>query len=302
VNPGAKRTNFEQELEAVGKRVNDRLSELLDDYLGGPSRMQEAVRYVLLDGGKRLRPALCVWTHVLLDGTNDDACLDIACALECLHTYTLVHDDLPCMDDDDMRRGKASCHKQFGDAIAVLAGDALQSLCFEIVSDVERRIGLTPRHATAVTKIIARAAGTRGLIAGQTLDLYPEGERDLDAVASVHIAKTAELIAAAMECGAVIADAPDSARSRVRSAGLSAGEAFQIIDDVLDVEAGAKALGKTPGKDASSGKLTHPSIAGVDASRTRAAELVAQAKGQLSGLGETSTLEAVLDFLIVRKR
>ncbi|MCZ6766288.1 MAG: polyprenyl synthetase family protein [bacterium] len=294
--------DFEKKFDATRTRVNQRLSELLDLYLGGPPRIQDAVRYVLLDGGKRLRPILCVWTHDLLDGTNDDACLDVAVAIECLHTYTLVHDDLPCMDDDDLRRGKPSCHKQFGEAIAVLTGDAVQSLCFEIVSDIERRIGLTPRHAAAVTRIIARAAGTRGLIAGQTLDLYPEGKRDLSAVSRVHRAKTAELIAAAMESGAVIADPVDDVRGRVRLAGLSAGEAFQIIDDVLDVEAEVDTLGKTPRKDLSSGKLTYPSVAGADASRARAAELVSRAKTQLEGLGDTSALEAILDFLIVRKR
>lgn len=296
------RMHFDKELDATRARVNHRLSELLDHYLGGPSRIQDAVRYVLLDGGKRLRPILCIWTHDLLDGTNDDACLDVAVAIECLHTYTLVHDDLPCMDDDDLRRGKPSCHKKFGEAVAVLTGDAVQSLCFEIVSDIERRIGLTPRHATAVIRIVARAAGTHGLIAGQSLDLYPEGERGLPSVSRVHQAKTAELIAAAMESGAVIAGSNDELRGRVRSAGLAAGEAFQIIDDVLDLEAEADTLGKTPRKDLSSSKLTYPSVAGVDASRDRAVELVSQAKKQLAGLGDTSALEAILDFLVVRKR
>jgi geranylgeranyl pyrophosphate synthase len=236
------------------------------------------MRYSLLGGGKRLRPLLCLWTHDLVAGAQGSpaplraAALDAACAVECVHTYSLIHDDLPCMDDDDYRRGRASSHRRFGEAVAVLAGDALLNVAYEIMATLPRRHAVSAASSLEATAALAAAAGVGGLIAGQALDLEAPADGDLALVQRIHEAKTARLFAAAMEVGAIIAGAPSAQRERVRSAGLEAGRAFQIVDDLLDLEGSREALGKTPRKDIRGRKLTFPSVAGVDASRRRAHE------------------------------
>ncbi|HEU4366332.1 MAG TPA: polyprenyl synthetase family protein, partial [Candidatus Krumholzibacteria bacterium] len=225
-------------------------------------------------GGKRLRPLLCLWTHDAFGGSRRDAALDCACALECVHTYSLVHDDLPCMDDDDLRRGKASSHRRFGEAMAVLAGDALLTLGFEITATIGERHALDGGLALGAVRILAAAAGTGGLITGQALDLAPPAGNDLATVQRIHEHKTGRLIAAAMEAGALLAGAEAAARARARRAGLEAGAAFQIVDDLLDLEGSQYSLGKTPGKDVHGGKLTFPAVAGVERSREEAARRI----------------------------
>ena len=290
-------------LEDEKRRVDERLAELLGEFARGPNVIEEAVRYMVLDGGKRLRPALCLWTHDALSGSARDACLDAGCAIECLHTYSLVHDDLPCMDDDDVRRGKPSCHKKFGEAVAVLTGDALLTICFEILAALPRRRGVSDAASVEVVRIVSRAGGTSGLIGGQILDISsPSGEPDLEYVNRIHTMKTAALISASMECGAVIAGADRGERERIRRAGEWAGLAFQIIDDVLDVEADEATLGKTPGKDARSGKTTYPSLVGAAASRERAADLVARAREAFRAAPTAERVLLLLDFLAQRRR
>jgi geranylgeranyl diphosphate synthase type II len=293
---------FAAALDSEREAVETRLRELVDAHVSGPENISGAIRYCVLDTGKRLRPILCVWTHDALGGSDRDTALDVACAIECLHTYTLIHDDLPCMDDDDMRRGKPSCHVMFGEAVAVLTGDALLTLCFEILSSIRERRDTSSGIIVDVAGVIARAAGTAGLIAGQALDL--EGnrlEQNPEMVDHIHRHKTAALIAASMECGAIVAGADAGMRDRVRSAGMSAGQAFQIVDDVLDLETDGETLGKTPGKDVKAGKLTYPSVAGVAASRERAAQLVDAARGQLGEAVKSSRLGELLGFLVTRK-
>jgi geranylgeranyl diphosphate synthase type II len=261
--------------------IEARLSALVDALASQHAGMRDAIRYTLLGGGKRVRPLLCLWTHDALGGRNRDAALDAACALECVHTYSLVHDDLPSMDNDDYRRGKPSAHRRFGEAVAVLAGDALLTLAFEILCTIPSRYPLAADDALAGAAALARAAGTDGLIAGQALDIAPPASRDEAAVGEIHLRKTAALIAASMELGAIVAGSGDAGRASARRAGVEAGMAFQIIDDVLDIEGEQETLGKTPHKDIDRGKLTLPSVIGIEAARARAHRHVENALGAL---------------------
>jgi geranylgeranyl diphosphate synthase type II len=284
-------------------RVDGRLREVLDEFARGPAPIEDAVRYVVLNGGKRLRPILCLWSHDAACGSARDGCLDTACAIECLHTYSLVHDDLPCMDDDDMRRGRASCHKKYGEAVAVLTGDALLTISFEILASLPRRHGVADAAALEVARIVSRAAGTGGLVGGQILDIgAAAGGNDIAYVEQIHSMKTAALISASVECGAVLAGVKGEERASMRAAGEKAGRAFQIIDDVLDVESDEAALGKTPGKDARAGKTTYPSLAGTLASRARAADLVAGARGGFREGPAGDRVRSLLDFMVERRR
>jgi geranylgeranyl diphosphate synthase type II len=298
-----KTSEFAAALERERTRVDGRLAELLGELARGPEVVEEAVRYAVLGGGKRLRPILCLWTHDALGGSAGDACLDTACAIECLHTYSLVHDDLPCMDDDDLRRGRPSCHKQYGEAVAVLTGDALLTVCFEILSSLPDRRGVPSDRANEAVRLVARAAGTGGLIGGQILDISsPAAGGGIEHVNRIHAMKTAALIAASMECGALMSGASRAERAKIREAGEWAGQAFQIIDDVLDVEADPASLGKTPGKDARAGKLTYASLSGTTASRARAADLSARARGVFEGNPAARGLCALFEFMIERRR
>jgi geranylgeranyl diphosphate synthase type II len=288
-------------MEATRSIVSARLHDIVVAQGSAPTNIREALAYAILDGGKRLRPLLCMWTHDALDGKRGEACLDVACALECLHNYSLVHDDLPCMDNDDMRRGRPSCHRKFGEAVAVLTGDALLTLCFEIISNLDLRWGIEGPLVQDTARVIAAAAGTRGLITGQALDLVSDTAlRDLAGVDRIHRHKTAALISASMTAGAIMAGAGEAVRSRVAAAGEKVGIAFQIIDDVLDLEGDGEQLGKTPGKDARTGKLTYPSIVGVEASRRRAADLIEEAKSELGDVVLGRPLGKLLDRMALR--
>lgn len=283
-------SGFDGTAERDRAAVEVRLRALVDALASHHDGIREAIAYALLGAGKRLRPLLCLWTHDVFaregGAATRGAVLDAACAIECVHTYSLVHDDLPCMDDDDLRRGRASLHRRFDEATAVLTGDALLSLGFEIVARIDSR-GVTPAAALDAIRVLAAAAGTGGLITGQALDLGatapPAGGGSLALVERIHEFKTARLIAASMEVGAALAaQAPGTAsdvRTRVRSAGLLAGSAFQIVDDLLDLDGDAKTLGKTPGKDVDHGKVTYPSVAGkaqaLEAVRDRIAKALA---------------------------
>ena len=292
---------FAESIEREQRDINARCGEWLDRRSGSPANIEAPLRYTLLDGGKRLRPMLCLWTHDVVGGGVRDAALDAACALECLHTYSLVHDDLPCMDDDDMRRGKPSCHVAFGEGIAVLTGDALLTMCFEIVGALNQRWQVPVERVVELVGVIASAAGHDGLITGQALDLMSDTmSRDLETVERVHRHKTAALIAASMEVGAVVAGAESQVRNAVRATGLLAGQAFQIIDDILDVQMDRETLGKTPGKDEKDGKLTYPAVEGINASKARAVALIASAKSALPQGSQNSLLTRVFDHMVER--
>ena len=300
--------NFDALCENDRAAVENRLDSLMGQLASEHEGMREAMAWSLMGGGKRLRPLLCLWTHDLVGGKSRDAALDAACAIECVHTYSLIHDDLPCMDDDDFRRGRPSSHKKFGEATAVLAGDALLTLAFLILSTIpERAGGGGVEESLEMTRVLALAAGTAGLITGQALDLSGSGSGgDLEGVRRIHENKTARLIAAAMEIGAVAGGAGPRERARVREAGTRAGEAFQIVDDVLDCEKDRQELGKTPGKDAAADKLTYPALVGLERSRQESSQLVISARTLLGGEevpvdGEAmSRLWDLFDFMVER--
>lgn len=262
----------EMALQHDAHRVTERLDVLVQ---GGPAPLQEAMRYATLQGGKRLRPTLCLWTAEMLGKVDAPLALDVGCSLELLHSYSLVHDDLPCMDDDALRRGRPTVHVQFGEAMAVLVGDALQSLAFETLLGADWP---DPSLAVAAGLELAVAAGPCHLVGGQVLDLQAEGEAaNPQGVLAIHMAKTAALLRTSMVLGALAVRASDDDVARVRKIGGDLGLAFQIIDDVLDCTAASETLGKTAGKDRQAGKATWPAVHGEAASRQRAAELVAGA-------------------------
>jgi len=256
--------DFEREWSAQRARIEPRLDALLD---GGPPRLLEAMRFAVLGGGKRVRPVSCLWAYELFGGEEAAAVLDAACSLEFMHAYSLVHDDLPCMDDDDMRRGQPTVHVRFGEATAVLAGDALLNLAYETLS---RAPWTQPRRGLEVMRTIAAAGSHRALLAGQLLDLEGEGAVPTEAaLEAIHRAKTAALFQAALVTGGLAAGASPPDLERLATAGCHLGLAFQCADDVLDVT-GAPEFGKRSGHDARASKLTSTALYGVEGARNRA--------------------------------
>jgi geranylgeranyl pyrophosphate synthase len=253
----------------------------------GPDEISEAVGYALLGGGKRIRPAVVKLVAEATRAAEDDVITRsteaAAIAIECVHTYSLVHDDLPCMDDDDLRRGRPTTHKVYGEATAVLVGDALLTVAFETLAE-----GLPQGLVADGVLTLARAAGPAGMVGGQALDLAGEGQ-DLaaDAIRGIHGLKTAELLAAAAELGAIAGGGSKDQRSVCRQFGRSLGLAFQAVDDVLDVTGDAATLGKTPGKDAEAQKGTLVAVLGLDGARAEAEKHAGEARrlSELAGLG-----------------
>lgn len=237
---------------------------------GTPAQLAEALNYALLGGGKRLRPSLVrLFTRAF--GGSDDAASRPAAAIEMVHTYSLIHDDLPCMDDDDLRRGRPTCHIVYGEALAVLAGDGLLTYAFELLG--------TEAAAGPMTLALARAAGPAGMVGGQVLDLSLAGSESAhQEVERVHRLKTAALISAACELGALAANAPQSGVESARAYGLDLGRLFQVVDDLLDVTGDATQLGKTPGKDAALDRATMVAVLGLDGARGEAERLAERAR------------------------
>lgn len=260
-----------------------------------------AARYSLLSGGKRIRPVLALATLACL-GREPEQALPYAAALEMIHTYSLVHDDLPCMDDDDLRRGRPTCHKQFGEALAVLAGDALLNRAFEVILD-DMTTGCQNKLEAA--RIIARAAGSSGMIAGQTLDLEAEGQLiPPEKLERLHQLKTGQLILAPVLSACALAGASDFVTSLFQTFAANLGLAFQIQDDILDVTASESRLGKSTGKDQRDQKSTYVTLFGLDTARTfllDATRLAKEALGAAAGLGyDTTFLEDLADYLLQR--
>jgi geranylgeranyl diphosphate synthase type II len=265
-----------------------------------PARLAEAMRYSLLAGGKRLRPVLCLFAAEACGAELDDA-LPAACALELVHTYSLIHDDLPAMDDDDLRRGRPTCHKAFDEATAVLAGDGLLTLAFEILAREVR----PSSAALDCVRILAEAAGPEGMVGGQMADLQAEGQTDatLERLEAIHRRKTGALLRAALRMGAAIAGADDVSRRALESYGHAVGLTFQIIDDLLDVQGDESKLGKRVGKDSVLGKWTYPGLLGIEGSRARARQLAGEAVLALAPLGERAErLRALALDLLERDR
>jgi geranylgeranyl diphosphate synthase, type II len=284
-------------LAAWSPRVEARLAQLLPDGDAAPRDLHEAMRYSVLAGGKRLRPAL-VLLGARAAGGDESSVLGVACAVEFMHAYSLVHDDLPAMDDDDFRRGRPSCHKQFGEALAILAGDALNTHAFEVIAETAPD---RSRVADLVLEL-CRAAGTRGMVGGQVADLQGEGRAATpEGVRSIHERKTGALLAASLRMGAVAVGAGPPVLEKLAGYGRRMGLAFQIIDDVLDEEGLGPELGKTPGKDRAHGKMTYPAAVGVVESRRIAAALLREADAIVADLPAGELLASLSDFIQTRR-
>jgi geranylgeranyl diphosphate synthase type II len=277
-------------------RQLDELRTLADRYLdelpfsADLGRLEDALRYSLLGGGKRVRPVLCLATGGAL-GREPERFLPAACALELVHTFSLVHDDLPALDDDDLRRGQPSAHVKFGEAIAILSGDALLTEAFRLVLHYP-----TPEPA----RVLAEA--TAGMIGGQYVDITTNGELDGEGLAALHRLKTGRLLAACVGCALAVAELPERERPPWQAFADEVGLLFQIVDDILDATGTAEELGKTPGKDAAAGKATYVSLYGLGRARTLADETRARAQAQLEAIdADTSTLEALLATIRERR-
>jgi geranylgeranyl diphosphate synthase type II len=277
----------------------------LDRYLppesARPETLHRAMRYSVFAGGKRLRPVLVVASAEAVGGTADDV-LPTACALELIHTYSLVHDDLPAMDNDDLRRGMPTSHKVFGEAMAILAGDALLTLAFRLLGE-NFRDGRDPARLRDVLADVADGAGPRGLGGGPVADLEGQGRpASADLVDYIHVHKTGALIRTAVRVGARICGATPAQLAALSVAGGSLGLAFQIVDDILDVTSSPEVLGKTPGKDQAQQKATYPGVHGIEASRARAGYLLAEAEEALAGFGERAEPIRALGRFILERR
>jgi len=258
-----------------------------------PGTIHAAMRYCVFAGGKRLRPVLCIAAAEACGGNRNDA-LPAACALELMHTYSLVHDDLPCMDDDDLRRGRPTCHKVYGEGMAVLCGDALLTEAFAV---------LARSKSVEMISELASAGGSRKLIGGQVLDLDGEGKSlSLEELIRIHEAKTAALLTTSVRLGAMSADADETQIAALTKFGHALGLAFQVIDDILDVTQTTENLGKTAGKDAAVAKATYPAVMGLEESRAEAARLTAEALEALAVFGENAVrLREIAGRMLLRE-
>ncbi|MDP9186567.1 MAG: polyprenyl synthetase family protein [Verrucomicrobiota bacterium] len=291
--------NLKPYLKSRQNRIDRALDRYLPEENVKPATIHKAMRYSLFAGGKRLRPILCLAAAEACGGKIDNA-LPLACAMECIHTYSLVHDDLPSMDDDDLRRGRPTCHKVFGDGIAVLAGDALLTIAFEIVS----RAKPTSRYDMSILlRELAVAAGSQKLIAGQVADLEGEGKKiDMAGLRYIHENKTAAILTTSVRLGAMSANANSKQLAAITKFGRALGLAFQVIDDILDVTQTSEKLGKSAGKDVAAQKATYPAIIGLDKSRAEAKRLTKQAHAALSTFGvKGDALHALANYLLKRE-
>lgn len=266
-----------------------------------PVSIHKAMRHSVFAGGKRLRPILCIEAGRMIAGSLPGKIEELGAALEMLHTYSLIHDDLPALDNDDLRRGRPTCHKVFGESIAILAGDALQTLSYEVLS----RLECTPEARVRIIEEIARGTGTvDGMIGGQVVDLEAEHTKPTpEMLEYIHRSKTAALITASLVSGGLYAGAKPGEAEKLRAFGMSIGLAFQIVDDILDVTQTSEQLGKTAGKDSASEKATYPALFGIEKSQHKADELVSKAFAELEGFGaKAETLKELARFLIERKK
>jgi geranylgeranyl diphosphate synthase, type II len=291
--------NLREYLAQQQRLVDSALDHLVPPATTVPATIHKAMRYSLFAGGKRIRPVLCMEAaHTVADDAG--GVVSAACSLELIHTYSLIHDDLPALDNDDYRRGKLTNHKVFGEAMAILAGDALLTLAFEVLAGLDA----ADDRKTRMIAELATASGTvGGMIAGQVADLEGEGKPPEAALLeSIHRAKTGALLRASLRLGAIYAGAGDAAYTALSRYGEHAGLAFQIVDDILDVEESSEALGKTAGKDAEQGKITFPAVYGVARSRAMAEEECARAHAVLEPFGGRALrLHELADLIVQRK-
>lgn len=290
-----------QTLEQGQALTDVALERLLPPTTQHPVSIHQAMRHSVFAGGKRLRPILCMEAGRMIAGSLPGGIEELGAALEMLHTYSLIHDDLPALDNDDLRRGRPTCHKVFGEAIAILAGDALQTQAYEVLS----RLRCPAESRVQIIEVIAHGTGTvEGMIGGQVIDLEAEHTKpDLAMLEYIHRSKTAALISASVVSGGLYAGGDDNAVDKLRSFGQFIGLAFQIVDDVLDVTQTSEQLGKTAGKDTAAEKATYPALFGVDESLKKAGVLVESAFNSLASFGtRAETLRDLARFLVERKK
>ena len=292
--------SFEQRLNEAADRVTVALDALLPRAEGPEAHLNSAMRYAALGPGKRLRPFLAVEAGKLV-GADDRGVLRASCALECIHAYSLIHDDLPCMDDDDMRRGRPTVHKAYDEATAVLAGDALQSVAYEILAhpDTHQRGRVRARPVER----LSRASGPYGMVGGQMNDIRAETEQfDISVVTRMHRMKTGALISYAVELCTILREVEDHVRRALEGFAHDLGLAYQITDDLLDATGDQDEMGKAAGKDAGQGKATFVTILGVEGAKERSGQLAAQAKEHLDPFGaRADVLREAVDFIVARR-
>ncbi len=301
MNPGDK-LSLGAYLEARKKLVDEALERYLPGEENYPPVIFQAVRYSVFAGGKRVRPILCLASAEAAGGDMEPA-LPVACALELIHTYSLIHDDLPAIDDDDYRRGRLTSHKVFGEDIAILAGDALLTEAFYLMSERRLMAGVAPEKLLAVIHDIAKAAGYFGMVGGQVVDVQSEGKTvESEVLDYIHTRKTGAMITAAVKAGALLANAGEIKLDALTSYGRYIGLAFQIADDILNVEGDRKLMGKETGSDAKRGKVTFPALKGLDASRRKAGELVESALAAIKDFDHRAEpLRMIAGYIVKRK-
>ncbi|CAB1368137.1 polyprenyl synthetase family protein [Denitratisoma oestradiolicum] len=290
--------DFSAWMSSIQQRIESALEHLLPASSLEPARLHEAMRYATLDGGKRVRPLLCHGSGEIF-GVAPELLDQAACAVEMIHVYSLVHDDLPCMDDDVLRRGKPTCHVEFDEATALLVGDALQSLAFQTLSET----ALAAPRQVSMLRLLAQASGSRGMAGGQAIDLAATGQAlSLEELEFMHIHKTGALIRAAVLLGAHCGQADEAALASLTQFANRVGLLFQVVDDILDAESNTATLGKTAGKDAAHNKPTYVSLLGATQAKQKAAELRAQAHDCLVPYGaQARRLHELTDYIVERK-
>lgn len=293
--------SFRQELDEAADRVTVALDALLPRADGPEARLASAMRYSALGPGKRLRPFLCLHTGRVL-GADERSLLRVACAIECIHAYSLIHDDLPSMDNDELRRGRPTLHIAFDEATAILAGDALQATAFEILASSDTH---TSGHIRSqLVSDLARASGAKGMAGGQMIDMMTpdQDQQDIGIITRMQRMKTGALISYSVLSAAILTDTNDDVRQSLEGFAHDLGLAFQIVDDILDEDSSTEELGKTAGKDKCQGKANFVSMLGLEGAKDRARRLAAQAKEHLAVFGPSAhMLEKTVDFIVERR-
>ncbi|KNA09314.1 hypothetical protein SOVF_154800 [Spinacia oleracea] len=299
---GATTFNFEEYMIGKAKSVHKALDMAVT--VKHPEKIHEAMRYSLLAGGKRVRPVLCIAACELVGGDESTA-MAAACAVEMIHTMSLIHDDLPCMDNDDLRRGKPTNHKVFGEDVAVLAGDSLLAFAFEHLVAATPTGEVSPEKIVRAIGELARVIGAEGLVAGQVVDIDSEGavDVDLEQLEFIHIHKTAKLLEGSVVLGAILGGGSDEEVEKLRKFATGVGLLFQVVDDILDVTKSSEELGKTAGKDLVADKVTFPKLMGIEKSREYAGKLIKDAKEQLKEFDQEKAkpLIALADYIAYRQ-